>query len=443
MTEMGGAYKRQFIYNISTLPEELLLRIISLLPFKDAVRTSILSSRWRYLYASISNLDFNFGEGEINNPIGFMNILDRLFYFRNRCPLDKFCLNWEVSVHLPSLHIQGWLQAVVWHGIRKIDLTVRTSVALPSSLCTCKTLEELTLETRSHLENDVCFEVPAKVCLPNLKVLRLLELGFSDIDALNRIISNCPVLEKLVCHLCEDKCKVSVNSATLKMLTMQYVGYEGWSGSFDVVINAPNISTFCYSVWAITSQTIVLGPTLAEANIDFDLVYETADPGLYIRNAIELMRSVKNIHTLGITDATLKRLQDFNIPLPSFDNMTRLKITFCADGLQALPYFLARCGYLEVLEFEIDIVWIHDPDAWIPIEEPSVSCLTSRLKTIKFSSFKPEEDQIEMIKYFLRSARVLESMEIRFCYGIENHLDIVEELQMLPRVSDGCNVCIS
>jgi hypothetical protein len=43
---------------LSNLPEEILLHILSFLPTKDVVRTSVLSKRWDYLWASIPNLVF-------------------------------------------------------------------------------------------------------------------------------------------------------------------------------------------------------------------------------------------------------------------------------------------------------------------------------------------------------------------------------------------------
>ncbi|KAI4328661.1 hypothetical protein L6164_020997 [Bauhinia variegata] len=42
---------------ISNLPEDILSHILSFLPTKDAVRTSVLSTKWIYKWTCITNLD--------------------------------------------------------------------------------------------------------------------------------------------------------------------------------------------------------------------------------------------------------------------------------------------------------------------------------------------------------------------------------------------------
>ncbi|KAF5757153.1 putative F-box domain, leucine-rich repeat domain superfamily, F-box-like domain superfamily [Helianthus annuus] len=44
---------------LSMFPEEITLHILSLMPTKYAVRTSILSKRWRYRWMFVTNLDFD------------------------------------------------------------------------------------------------------------------------------------------------------------------------------------------------------------------------------------------------------------------------------------------------------------------------------------------------------------------------------------------------
>ncbi|CAN6895341.1 unnamed protein product [Brassica oleracea] len=44
---------------ISSLPEELLVTILLLVPIKNAVATMILSKRWRYIWMMLPRIDYN------------------------------------------------------------------------------------------------------------------------------------------------------------------------------------------------------------------------------------------------------------------------------------------------------------------------------------------------------------------------------------------------
>jgi hypothetical protein len=59
---------------LGNLPDEILRLILSFLPTTDAVRTSILSRRWEYLWVSISSLDF---VKELANRSLLMNFVER------------------------------------------------------------------------------------------------------------------------------------------------------------------------------------------------------------------------------------------------------------------------------------------------------------------------------------------------------------------------------
>lgn len=44
---------------LGSLPDVVIRHILSFLPTKDAVRTSVLSKRWEFLWTSIPTLDFH------------------------------------------------------------------------------------------------------------------------------------------------------------------------------------------------------------------------------------------------------------------------------------------------------------------------------------------------------------------------------------------------
>ncbi|KAI9118763.1 hypothetical protein K1719_010208 [Acacia pycnantha] len=74
----------------SELPEKVLSHILSFLPTKEAVRTSVLSKRWEYIWTSIPKLRFHHHFTEPS--MDFVNIIDRLLRLRGSYDITSFSL---------------------------------------------------------------------------------------------------------------------------------------------------------------------------------------------------------------------------------------------------------------------------------------------------------------------------------------------------------------
>ncbi|GLU14716.1 hypothetical protein SLE2022_312690 [Rubroshorea leprosula] len=437
MAEMGKQCSG--MDNFSRLPDELVLCIISLLPMKDAVRTSILSSRWRYLCASSSNLDFDSG----SNDIVFMDFVDRVFFLRKGCPINRFRLRICCSESRDSCisRIREWIIAVIKLDVRELELSLDIEVLLllPPSLFTCETLVVLKLsvcpESGEDSSDKSSLKVPANVCLPSLKVLHLVDFTFSD-DCRKRLFSNCPVLEDLKCSFKESNWKFIVCNPMLKRLTI--TSSEYLDGRSEIVVDAPGLDYLELSVWDVYSCTFLNVQALTKANVRF-LCHEWDSQDETYKNAVaNLMKAISNIQTFHICNSTLFEFNYIGIPIPELNNITHLTIASCEVGLfLELQYILAACTSLETLVLKDPFEY-----EWHPGEEVEINCLSFCVKKIVILWFEGGEDEIELAKHFLQSAKVLASMEIHIKGGYQNQLEITKELLRLPRASNECSVDI-
>ncbi|CAA7025387.1 unnamed protein product [Microthlaspi erraticum] len=138
--------------------------MLSCVPTKDVVATSLLSKRWRSL---------------LSNKAPVLDYLH--LYLGGECPI--------VDIGL-------WIEIAVTRHVRELEISIPTSkegrsVGLPSSVYTSETLESLTLS------NCVLLDVPVNVCLPSLKSLSLELVDYIDNASLPHLLSGCPNLEVL------------------------------------------------------------------------------------------------------------------------------------------------------------------------------------------------------------------------------------------------------
>ncbi|TYI91684.1 hypothetical protein E1A91_D02G011000v1 [Gossypium mustelinum] len=257
---------------ISNFPDHIRCHILSFLPIQEAVRASIISTKWRNLFASISTVDFDTyllcGLTD-RNVDSFKNFVDRLLKFPDQLSLDCFRIrgdeiaSWNDGDH--DFDVSGWICGAVCRGVKEIDLYLDNFChTLPALLFTCHSLRTLTLVAK----DSKIFEVPSEVCLRNLKTLCITNSVLIG-DSLNRLISNCHVLEDLTF----DE-------------SLNYV----------VVINAPNLVYFRYDSVLVKGYSLSNMKSLEKAEICIwfgSSNYETS--------AIHLFQGICNVRSLRLT----------------------------------------------------------------------------------------------------------------------------------------------
>ncbi|CAH9113378.1 unnamed protein product [Cuscuta europaea] len=189
---------------ISGFPSDILDRILGLLPIRDAARTSALSTAWRDVWLSLSQLIFDakFFDHIHHRYIAesAMLVINNILMRHNR-PIRKFVFHfgnffWAKRDTKSSLvELDEWLLYLTRNGVEELDLFLWSSAyayELPDFIFSCSTLKKLRLHG--------VFVEPIKVpCIfPNVTSLCLKNIQF---DSRNLLYSptDLPMLESLEC----------------------------------------------------------------------------------------------------------------------------------------------------------------------------------------------------------------------------------------------------
>ncbi|XP_010426725.1 PREDICTED: F-box/FBD/LRR-repeat protein At3g51530-like [Camelina sativa] len=239
--EQGGESSKRLGFvsqdRINELPDALLLKILSSLPTKTVIATSVLSKRWRSLWKLVPRLDFvSYGNGNIHK------------FAEN---VTKFLLSHEAPV-LESLHLTlgdqfdgvylgVWATIAFARHVREFVLDLSfyhhsSRVRLPSSLFCFDTLETL------KLLNYVLLDVHSPVSMKSLRTLHLRSVVYNGDESVRNLFSSCPNLEHLVVHRGYSNDFVerfTIDAPSLKTLSL-YDSYRAEKNR-GYVIKAPSL----------------------------------------------------------------------------------------------------------------------------------------------------------------------------------------------------------
>ena len=151
---------------ISSLPDCLLIHILSFLPTRASVATSILSTRWRSLWKLVPVLDldqrklFRQSDTDYSGPtttksnFSFLDAVSNIWTLRNAIPLSKLRIDWNSNCD--SFLVETWVQhTLLSGGLQELHLYISTGpnppLEMPPTLFFSSTLVSLILTGVIHL----------------------------------------------------------------------------------------------------------------------------------------------------------------------------------------------------------------------------------------------------------------------------------------------------
>jgi len=187
------------------LPDDLLVQMLSFLPTKQAVSTSLLSKRWRTMFTLTHNLVVDTSIFLHTKRKSFMDFVDRTLVLQGCNHIKKFSRN--LRVRCEDKHdLHHWIRSSLKHGVSELHLATNSVwlFVLPSKVFSNTTLVKLSLGTSS------CFlSVPSDTYLPALKVLFLDSVWFDFHQFPNVFFPACPALEDFAIHIKSFRRKAS------------------------------------------------------------------------------------------------------------------------------------------------------------------------------------------------------------------------------------------
>ena len=313
---------------ISDLPDEILGKILSLVPTKVAVSTSVLSKRWRMnnnnnLLAHVDTLSFDESMVVYPNEEAVSGSSDRFLEFLDKtlrnCPtktIKKFSLSHRGGRFTKSPAVYGWILSAMEEEeslLEEVHLEcTRVEVSLERKLLRSNTLVKLTLS------REYCLEVD-RVYFPALKSLSLLTVGGLDYNNYRRLIKGCPLLEELfITDIGADAvdpyppcCTASVKSASIKRLVvsvdMPYGGPRNEHSFRDLhyqsYVKAPSLVYLDYSSHVFMNYRFLDLDSLAEVRLNLKL-WDHHKP-IY-GDVTNLAAGISNITTLHLSPDSLE-----------------------------------------------------------------------------------------------------------------------------------------
>lgn len=441
MVEESSSIRLRLEDRINNLPNSVLHHILSFLPTKTSVHTSLVCRRWRNLWKNLQTFNFCdnshymiYDEDNIKQFLCFTVFVNAVLSLRRSRDTRKFHLS---CVHFPSdpffaYSVDTWISTVVGPQLEEFHLTLHCldgfAFNLPQSLLSCSNLISVSLS------GNILFQLQdsSGICLPSLKVLQLLlDMYLLDLNPVNIFLSACHVLEDLEMSFTHESLAILRVPTSLKRLKIMVETKVGAC----LEIDAPDLKFL-----SLTNVTISHAATIGnlhkveEAFLDVLPTPESES----VEPLLNLLRALSGIKHLELFSSTTKWLSaaptsDF----PEFHYLLHLQLFLLSFNFNFIFDMLHKCPILQTLitfNDKMDPSFDSSPAyGWETKPQSVPKCLVSHLTFIKFEAYLGHSNELEFIGYVLQNGLVLKTVLIDDFYMMNQPEEWKEKIYDLPR----------
>ncbi|VVA15516.1 PREDICTED: F-box/FBD/LRR-repeat [Prunus dulcis] len=399
---------------ISNLPSDVIEQILSHLPMREAVRTSVLSSNWRYKWAMLRHLVFDDRCVSTQKHITFVDIVDHVL-LGHIGPIHKFRLshrgrpaNWDIDF---------WILHLSRNSIKELILEIwgEYHYRIPSYLFSCQNM--------IHLELLRCVLKPPPTFkgFRNLKSLVISHVILGQ-DVFQSLIACCPLLERLT--LIEfDFAHLKIDAPNLQFLVVEG---DFWDLIFENTLNLIDVcvsmDTDVGQIWGCDSSS-----NLVKFMVHLPHIQRLQIQGFFLKSLAVGALSAK----LPKPCLYLKFLSirvDFNDPV---EILTVLCLLRSSPAVQELEISVNPA--FEELELS------GDQERQAALSEVNSLygnwiCPFSQLRFVKISNVSNVKAQLDFIRFLLLNSPVLEKIIVKPAYA-DDSWEQVKQLLRLGRAS--------
>ncbi|KAG7538235.1 F-box domain [Arabidopsis suecica] len=426
-----GSEEFSYSDRISQLPDDLLLRILSFIPTSDAISTSLLSKRWKFLWKMMPTLDLDEDSCRNLGSLRFDEVCCSFLPSHEARVLTS--LNLKLMTHSNDIdRLLSNIQSILH------ELTITSyswsRISFPRNLNVCQTLVVMKLQDKVLVD---VFSPP--VCFRSLKTLHLTRVKFSCQESFRRLLSVCPVLEDL--YLFIDRVRYEcLPSFTIFVPSLQRLSIceESYSRTL-FEISVPSLIYLKIAARYGWFKFFEDMPKLVEAHVEVN-PYE-------INNLLRCLTSVERL--------SIEFFSSMDIVLTDriFHRLLYLELHM-HNGLQEnqILSLLKHSPNLQALKLnEKPSCSDRDQPIFVPKPNSVPECLTFHLETLEWRGYAGRPEDKEIAVYILGNAlrlntakisRYFSSSRFRHRHHQKKDRKIVKELKSLSKASTSCQLVI-